>query len=75
MKAILDPIDRLLLLTPWWRKLLVILPVVLCLVLAHEALSHLPGHWKLLAPAFVCTYAALLFWRGRVVWSRKDPPA
>ena len=67
MKAVLEPIDRLLLLKPGWRKLLVVVPVTICFVLIILGLRHLPGHWKLLSSAFAMSYAALMYWRSRVV--------
>ena len=70
MKAALELIDRLLLLRPWWRKLLVVLPVGICFALIVDGLHHLPGQWKLLSPAFAISYGALMYWRGRVVWGR-----
>ena|SRR6516225_7707446 len=75
MKAVFDPIDRLLLLKPWWRKLLVMLPVVVGVVLIYEGLHHLPGTWKLLSPAFMVSFAALMYWRGKIVWRRNDGSA
>jgi hypothetical protein len=60
MKAVFDPIDRLLLVKPWWRRLLVMLPVGICFALIVVGLEHLPGHWKLLAPAFAMFFACLM---------------
>ena len=67
MKAVLGSIDSLLLLKPWWRKLLVLVPVTICFVLILQGLRLLPGHWKLLSTAFAMSYCALMFWRGKVV--------
>jgi hypothetical protein len=70
LKAVLKSIDRLLLLKPWWRKLLVLVPVTICFVLMLQGLRLLPGHWKLLAPTFAMSYCALMYWRGKVVSRR-----
>jgi hypothetical protein len=70
MKAVLGPIDRLLLLKPLWRKLLVLVPVTICFVLIVQGLRLLPGHWKLLSSAFAMSYCALMYWRGKVVSRR-----
>jgi hypothetical protein len=70
LKAVLGSIDRLLLLKPWWRKLLVLVPVTICFVLIVLGLRLLPGHWKLLGDAFAVSYGALMYWRGKVVSPR-----
>jgi hypothetical protein len=74
MKAIFDPIDWLLLLKPWWLRLLVGVPVAICFALISDGLHHLPGSWKLLGSVFMVSFAALMFWRGKVVWRGNDPP-
>jgi len=72
MKAILEPIDRLSLLTPWWQRLLVLVPVTICFALIVSSLSYLPGHWKLLSPAFGVSYCGLVAWRSRIASRRSD---